>query len=57
MQLSSADAVQSQSTLCLEEITCLHFVYKILADGIRSSVNDIKCSNTIVSKFRNEVVF
>ena len=25
--------------------------------AFRSSVNDVKCSNAIVSKFRNEVVF
>ena len=57
MQSSSADAVQSQSTLRLKEIICLRFVYKVLAMAFRSSVNDVKCSNVIVSKFRNEVVF
>ena len=56
MLSSSADAVQSQSTLCLKEIICLRFVYKILAMVLRYSVNDVKCSNVIVSKFRNEVV-
>ena len=53
MQSSSADAVQSQSTLRLMEVICLSFVYKILAMAFRSSVNDIKCSKAIVSKFRN----
>ena len=57
MQSSSADAVQPQSTLRLMEVICLSFVYKILAMAFRSSVNDVKCSNAIVSKFRNEVVF
>ena len=57
MQSSSVDAVQSQSNLHLKEIICLRFVYKILAMAFRSSVNDAKCSNAIVSKFRNEVVF
>ena len=57
MQSSSAGAVQSQSALRLKEIICLSFIYKILAMALRSSVNDIKCSNAIVSKFKNEVVF
>ena len=26
-------------------------------DGVRSTVNDDKCSNAIVSKFKNEMVF
>ena len=55
MQSSSTGAVQSQSTLRFKEIICLRFVYKILAMAFRSSVNDVKCSNAIVSKFRNEV--
>ena len=57
MQSSSADAVQSQSTLRLKEIICLRFVYKILAMAFKSSVNDVKFSNAILSKFRNKVVF
>ena len=57
MQSSSADAVQSQSTLRLKEIICLSFVYTILPMAFKSSVNDVKCSDVIVSKFRNEVVF
>ena len=55
MQSSSTGAVQSQSTLRFKEIICLRFVYKILAMAFRSAVNDIKCSNAIASKFRNEV--
>ena len=57
MQSSSADAVQSQSTLRFKEIICFSFVYKILVMAFRSSANYIKCSNAIVSKFRNEMVF
>ena len=57
MQSSSADAVQSQSTLRLQEIISLRFAYKILAMSFGSTVNDVKCSDAIVSKFRNEVVF
>ena len=33
------------------------FRIQISGDGVRSSVNDVKCSNAIVSDFRNEVVF
>ena len=49
MQSSYADAIQSQSTLRLEEINCLSFVYKILVMAFRSSVNDVKYINVIVS--------
>ena len=57
MQSSSADAVQSLSTLRLKEIICLSFIYKILVMAFRSSVNDVTSGNAIVSKFKNEVVF
>ena len=57
MQSSSADTVQSQSTLRLKEIICLSLVYKILAMALDLLLNDVKCSNVIVSNFRNKVVF
>ena len=57
IQSSSVDAVQPQSALCLQEIICLSFVYKILAMTFRSSIKDVKYSKAIVSKFRIEVVF